>query len=163
MPFQGSFEGETNIFPDSRQLAEYTRGIPDYNFQVGDIRFIRAKKKKTEAEKENEEEFKAFEGTGQSLRQAKKKWFEDLDYLPIMWDQMCKICKITPVISCITKYELTLPKKIMHIANNFAIACVSEFISWKTQMCKVWMLPIIIIKYTTTSPALKESIDAILS
>ena len=59
-------------FLDFRQLAEYTRGIPDYNFQVGDIRFIRAKKKK-EAEKENEEEFKAFEGTGQSLRQAKKK------------------------------------------------------------------------------------------
>ena len=55
-----------------RQLKEYTRGIPDYNFQVGDIRFIRAKKKK-EAEKENEEDFKAFEGTGQSLRQAKKK------------------------------------------------------------------------------------------
>ena len=73
MPFHGSFEGQTNIFPDPRQLAEYTRGIPDYNFQVGDIRFIRAKKKKTEAEKENEEEFKAFEGTGQSLRQAKKK------------------------------------------------------------------------------------------
>ena len=61
-----------NTFLDCRQLAEYTRGIPDYNFQVGDIRFIRAKKKK-EAEKENEEDFKAFEGTGQSLRQAKKK------------------------------------------------------------------------------------------
>ena len=60
------------ILLDFRQLAEYTRGIPDYNFQVGDIRFIRAKKKK-EAEKENEEEFKAFEGTGKSLRQAKKK------------------------------------------------------------------------------------------
>merc|ERR1712129_653324 len=62
---------ETEI--QSRQLAEYTRGIPDYNFQVGDIRFIRAKKKAA-ADKENEEgEFKAFEGSGQSLRQAKKK------------------------------------------------------------------------------------------
>ena len=71
---------QINIFLDFRQLAEYTRGIPDYNFQVGDIRFIRAKKKK-EAEKENEEEFKAFEGTGQSLRQAKKKWFEELNYV----------------------------------------------------------------------------------
>ena len=69
---------EIDIFFKFRQLKEYTRGIPDYNFQVGDIRFIRAKKKK-EVEKENEEEFKAFEGTGQSLRQAKKKWFEDLD------------------------------------------------------------------------------------
>ena len=63
---------EIDIFFKFRQLKEYTRGIPDYNFQVGDIRFIRAKKKK-EVEKENEEEFKAFEGTGQSLRQAKKK------------------------------------------------------------------------------------------
>jgi len=66
-----SSPSETEI--QSRQLAEYTRGIPDYNFQVGDIRFIRAKKKAA-ADKENEEgEFKAFEGSGQSLRQAKKK------------------------------------------------------------------------------------------
>merc|ERR1711990_568548 len=56
---------ETEI--QERQLREYTRGIPDYNFQVGDISFMRAKKKK-EVGKENEEEFKAFEGTGQSLR-----------------------------------------------------------------------------------------------
>jgi len=62
---------ETEI--QTRQLAEYTRGIPDYNFQVGDIRFIRAKKKK-EADKENEgAKFTAFDGTGQSLRQSKKK------------------------------------------------------------------------------------------
>ena len=55
-----------SIFPDAsefRQLAEYTRGIPDYNFQPGNIRFIRAKKK--EADKENDEElFKAFGGSG---------------------------------------------------------------------------------------------------
>merc|ERR1712112_221000 len=56
---------ETEI--QSRQLAEYTRGIPDYNFQVGDIRFIRAKKKK-EADKENQgAKFTAFDGSGQSL------------------------------------------------------------------------------------------------
>jgi len=63
---------ETEI--KNRQLAEYTRGIPDYNFQVGDLRFIRAKKPIGE-EKENmdQDPFKAFEGKGQSLRQAKKK------------------------------------------------------------------------------------------
>eukprot|EP00092_Neocalanus_flemingeri_P075818 GFUD01093982.1.p1 GENE.GFUD01093982.1~~GFUD01093982.1.p1 ORF type:complete len:305 (+),score=109.11 GFUD01093982.1:57-971(+) len=63
---------ETEI--QSRQLAEYTRGIPDHNFQVGNIRFIRAKKPKDKDGKENEEDpFQAFEGKGQSLRQAKSK------------------------------------------------------------------------------------------
>jgi len=63
---------ETEI--QNRQLKEYTRGIPDYNFQVGNIRFIRAKKPKDKDEKENvEDDFKAFEGKGQSLRQAKSK------------------------------------------------------------------------------------------
>jgi len=64
---------ETEI--QSRQLAEYTRGIPDYNFQVGSIRFIRAKKPKDkDGDKENmEDSFQAFEGKGQSLRQAKSK------------------------------------------------------------------------------------------
>jgi len=58
----------------NRQLAEYTRGIPDYNFEVGNIRFIRAKKPKDKDDKENvEDDFKAFEGKGQSLRQAKSK------------------------------------------------------------------------------------------
>jgi len=58
----------------NRQLAEYTRGIPDYNFEVGNIRFIRAKKPKDKDGKENvEDDFKAFEGKGQSLRQAKSK------------------------------------------------------------------------------------------
>ena len=60
----------------SKQLAEYTRGIPDYNFEVGNIKFIRnSKPKKKEAEKENDDGFEAFKGKGQSLRQAKsKKW-----------------------------------------------------------------------------------------
>merc|ERR1719180_101485 len=62
---------ETEV--QERQLKEYTRGIPDYNFEVGNIRFIRAKKPGSKAEKENEETFKAFEGKGQSLRQAKAK------------------------------------------------------------------------------------------
>ena len=95
---------ELDIFFKFRQLKEYTRGIPDYNFQVGDIRFIRAKKKK-EVEKENEEEFKAFEGTGQSLRQAKKKWFEDLDnanYVRWSNEQNLQNHPWDVVISCIT-------------------------------------------------------------
>ena len=62
---------ETEI--QERQLKEYTRGIPDYNLEPGNIRIIRAKKPKDKDDKENEEIFKAFEGKGQSLRQAKKK------------------------------------------------------------------------------------------
>ena len=62
---------ETEI--QERQLREYTRGIPDYNFEPGNIRFIRARKPKDKEEKENEESFKAFEGKGQSLRGSKGK------------------------------------------------------------------------------------------
>merc|ERR1712226_631918 len=61
---------ETDI--QTRQLAEYTRGIPDYNFQVGNISFIRAKKKESGEENENPK-FTAFGGSGQSLKQSKKK------------------------------------------------------------------------------------------
>eukprot|EP00092_Neocalanus_flemingeri_P098464 GFUD01125567.1.p1 GENE.GFUD01125567.1~~GFUD01125567.1.p1 ORF type:complete len:302 (-),score=107.57 GFUD01125567.1:186-1091(-) len=50
---------ETEI--QSRQLAEYTRGIPDHNFQVGNIRFIRAKKPKDKDDKEKEDLFQAFD------------------------------------------------------------------------------------------------------
>lgn len=62
---------ETEV--QSRQLAEYTRGIPDYNFVPGDIRFIRAKRRQTEADKENEEKkIDPFSGSGQSLRSQGK-------------------------------------------------------------------------------------------
>jgi len=57
----------------SKQLAEYTRGIPDYNFQIGNLKFIRSKPKAKEDDKENGTDFEAFKGQGQSLRQAKNK------------------------------------------------------------------------------------------
>merc|ERR1712096_352163 len=58
----------------SKQLAEYTRGIPDYNFEIGNLKFIRnSKPKPKEDDKENGTDFEAFKGTGQSLRQAKNK------------------------------------------------------------------------------------------
>jgi len=53
-------------------LAEYTRGIPDYDYQPGGIKFIRGR-----AKKENKEnvvdDFEAFQGKGVSLRQNRKK------------------------------------------------------------------------------------------
>lgn len=53
--------------------AVYQRGIPDYDYQIGNLKFIRAVKKEEEKGKENLEEsrFEAFSGAGQSLRQAK--------------------------------------------------------------------------------------------
>eukprot|EP00088_Acartia_fossae_P009754 TRINITY_DN1478_c0_g1_i2.p1 TRINITY_DN1478_c0_g1~~TRINITY_DN1478_c0_g1_i2.p1 ORF type:complete len:317 (-),score=95.09 TRINITY_DN1478_c0_g1_i2:138-1043(-) len=56
----------------SQLLAEYTRGIPDYDYKPGEIKFIRARRKKEE--KENiVDDFEAFQGKGQTLRQSKKK------------------------------------------------------------------------------------------
>jgi len=56
----------------SQLLAEYTRGIPDYDFQPGNIKFIRARRKKED--KENiVDDFEAFQGKGTSLRQSNKK------------------------------------------------------------------------------------------
>ena len=56
-----------------RQMTEYTRGIPEYNLEVGNIRFVRAEKDR-EGDGESEvDKFSAFGGIGQSLRQAKKK------------------------------------------------------------------------------------------
>jgi len=56
----------------SQLLAEYTRGIPDYDFQPGNIKFLRARRKKED--KENiVDDFEAFQGKGTSLRQSKKK------------------------------------------------------------------------------------------
>lgn len=60
---------ETEI--QNQLLAEYTRGIPDFNYEVGSIKFIRARRKKDN--KENVvDDFEAFQGKGQSLRQSKK-------------------------------------------------------------------------------------------
>lgn len=53
-------------------LSQYTRGIPDYDYKPGSITFLRARRKKEE--KENiVDDFEAFQGKGQTLRQAKKK------------------------------------------------------------------------------------------
>ena len=55
--------------------AEYVRGIPDYDFEIRVLKFIRNPKPKVtngEADDSNNW-FEAFKGEGQSLRQAKGK------------------------------------------------------------------------------------------
>ncbi|OQR73972.1 ubiquitin fusion degradation protein 1-like [Tropilaelaps mercedesae] len=49
------------------------RGVPDYRWKVGQIRFIRMQPKKPENNKENETEFAAFAGPGQTLKPKKQK------------------------------------------------------------------------------------------
>lgn len=51
----------------------YQRGVPDYDYHIGNLRFIRVPKKEEGKGKEIEEVtgFAAFSGTGQSLRQTK--------------------------------------------------------------------------------------------
>jgi len=80
MPFAGSgnrLDGRKKRTSSENEiqnqlLAEYTRGIPDYEYTPGSIKFIRARRKKEE--KENiVDDFEAFQGKGQSLRQSKKK------------------------------------------------------------------------------------------
>ncbi|PSN57078.1 hypothetical protein C0J52_01311 [Blattella germanica] len=51
----------------------YQRGIPDYNYKIGTLRFIRNSRPPSKENKEPIEEFKAFTGEGFSLRQTKGK------------------------------------------------------------------------------------------
>ena len=57
--------------PLVRIFVEYN--FLHFLFQVGNIKFIRARRKKED--KENVvDDFEAFQGQGQSLRQSKKNW-----------------------------------------------------------------------------------------
>ncbi|KAI9556811.1 hypothetical protein GHT06_016602 [Daphnia sinensis] len=53
--------------------ASYKRGVPDYDYQFGSLKFIRAPKKEDDKKKESAETstFEAFSGAGKSLRQTK--------------------------------------------------------------------------------------------
>lgn len=46
----------------------YVKGIPDYDYQIGTLRFIRRPMKPKSTDEEEGNEFKAFSGTGFSLR-----------------------------------------------------------------------------------------------
>ncbi len=80
----GRLDGKQRKATDSEPAAAkapvaYQRGIPDYDYQLGTIKFLRFAKQ-SEADKEAAEaEFQAFSGAGQSLRQTAKsrKWWAD--------------------------------------------------------------------------------------
>eukprot|EP00095_Tigriopus_kingsejongensis_P008870 maker-scaffold15_size728074-snap-gene-5.20 protein:Tk08870 transcript:maker-scaffold15_size728074-snap-gene-5.20-mRNA-1 annotation:"ubiquitin fusion degradation protein 1 homolog" len=54
---------------------EYVRGIPDYDYEIGTLKFIRNSKPKKDGsngtDEDGKDDFEAFKGQGQSLRQAK--------------------------------------------------------------------------------------------
>jgi ubiquitin fusion degradation protein 1 len=60
--------------PPSKVAVSYQRGIPDYDYQIGSLRFLRFAKPSDIKEKESEaSQFQAFSGSGQSLRQTKER------------------------------------------------------------------------------------------
>lgn len=56
-------------------MQEYVRGIPDYDYEIGLLKFIRSKPKKNTNGNNGdtaEDDFTAFKGEGKSLRQSRK-------------------------------------------------------------------------------------------
>lgn len=74
MRLDGKAKKTTSESSESEQtdMPEYVRGIPDYDYQIGTLSFIRWKPKKTtDEEKNGNNHFEAFTGTGQTLRDKK--------------------------------------------------------------------------------------------
>ena len=63
----------------AQRTAEYVRGIPDYDYEVGTIRFIRSRPPKAAATVDDADNggekngFEAFKGEGQMLKGPKRK------------------------------------------------------------------------------------------
>ena len=61
----------------ARRAAQYVRGIPDYDYEVGTIRFIRSRPPKAAAvdgaDNGEKNGFEAFKGEGQMLKGPKRK------------------------------------------------------------------------------------------
>ncbi|XP_013184240.2 ubiquitin fusion degradation protein 1 homolog isoform X1 [Amyelois transitella] len=65
---------ESDSEPQSSQARQtYVRGIPDYDYEIGTIRFIRNSRPPTAKEEAPAEPFQAFKGEGFTLRTTKSK------------------------------------------------------------------------------------------
>ena len=67
---------ETGSTANGQSKVEYVRGIPDYDYVIGTLTFMRnSKPPKQDLSKDNDKakqiSFEAFKGEGKSLRQAK--------------------------------------------------------------------------------------------
>ena len=59
--------------PPPKVAVAYQRGIPDYDYQIGSLRFFRFAKPSDNKEESEASQFQAFSGSGQSLRQTKER------------------------------------------------------------------------------------------
>jgi len=66
----GKAKKQLDSEPAPKTVA-YQRGIPDYDYEIGSLRFLRYSKAVEEKDTEEESQFQAFSGSGQSLRQGK--------------------------------------------------------------------------------------------
>jgi ubiquitin fusion degradation protein 1 len=60
--------------PPAHILSKYTRGVPDYEHNIFELKFdrsVRSKSSLSQSDKEDNQ-FKAFQGDGQSLRARKQ-------------------------------------------------------------------------------------------
>lgn len=58
--------------PPAHILSAYVRGVPDYDHDIFKLTFDRTVKPKDNSKKDDTEEFKKFQGEGQSLRSKKQ-------------------------------------------------------------------------------------------
>jgi len=66
-------KNKVNIPENVVHMPQVRRGIPDYDYEIGTLRFIRtAKIEDTNNEKETDEMFEAFSGIGQTLRKTRR-------------------------------------------------------------------------------------------
>ena len=68
----GKAKKQLDSEPAPKTVA-YQRGIPDYDYEIGSLRFLRYSKAVEEKDTEEESQFQAFSGSGQSLRQRKSQ------------------------------------------------------------------------------------------
>jgi ubiquitin fusion degradation protein 1 len=62
----------TLLEPPAHLLSQYVRGVPDYDHNIFELKFDRSVRPKDTTKDKDQEEFKKFQGEGQSLR-AKKQ------------------------------------------------------------------------------------------
>ncbi|KAJ8680844.1 hypothetical protein QAD02_016631 [Eretmocerus hayati] len=68
----GKKRKETTPIETPTERPVYIRGIPDYDFQIGTLKFLRHVKPTDNKEVKEQDEFKAFTGEGFSLRKSRK-------------------------------------------------------------------------------------------
>lgn len=68
----GKKRKDSSQFESITNKVAYVRGIPDYDYKIGTLRFLRNMKPVNNKEVKDQDEFKAFTGEGFSLRKSRK-------------------------------------------------------------------------------------------